>query len=261
MKEDRIKTNSRIKTAVLVAALAVFFITDGIVLFMACRPEVEIAAEQKQWQGLDLLKKYSENPDMIGWLQVEGTNINYPVLRGEKYLTRNFGGRSDASGSIFVSDDWGEDDMCTLIHGHNMWMYGTMLNQLHLFKEADFFQDNRIIKFYVIEDGGRAAEKRTYEVLCCSLISIDEWNFASCRYMCSGEELAAFASECRRRAVQERFTEDSGDDGYENLIVLSTCSYHVEGDGGRLLLVGQLTDRREQNRIDVDQSRNDVDQQ
>ncbi|MBQ3321459.1 MAG: class B sortase [Firmicutes bacterium] len=235
----------------LFAALLFILAADTMLLFIVGMPRLEDEVMQREWQGLDLLEKYQENPDMAGWLQVEGTSINYPVMRGEKYLYRDFRRESNVSGSLFVEDDWTGADMCTLIYGHNMWMYGTMLNPLHRFADGDFFRRNRHIKFYVILDGGRSAEKRTYEILCCSKTSVDTWNYASCQYIGSIEELNRFLSDCRNRAVQRTDTVfEAG-----QAIVLSTCSYHVRGGKGRLLLTGSLTSRREQTKIDLQQKK------
>jgi len=235
----------------LFAALLFILAADTMLLFIVGMPRLEDEVMQREWQGLDLLEKYQENPDMAGWLQVEGTSINYPVMRGEKYLYRDFRRESNVSGSLFVEDDWTGADMCTLIYGHNMWMYGTMLNPLHRFADGDFFRRNRHIKFYVILDGGRSAEKRTYEILCCSKTSVDTWNYASCQYIGSIEELNRFLNDCRSRAVQQTDTVfEAG-----QAIVLSTCSYHVRGGKGRLLLAGSLTSRREQTKIDLQQKK------
>ena len=97
-----------------------------------------------------------------------------------------------------------------------------------------------------------SAEKRTYKIICCIRTQVDEWNYASCRKIAVGEDLDAFAAECRSRAIQEWTAEDTSEQ-CEGLIVLSTCSYHVRGDRGRLLVVGELADRRAQTRIDVQQ--------
>lgn len=235
----------------LIAALMLILAADLLILFVVGMPRLEDEVMQREWQGLDLLEKYQENPDMVGWLQVEGTGINYPVMRGEKYLYRDFSRESNVSGSLFVEDDWTDADMCTLIYGHNMWMYGTMLNSLHQFADDNFFRRNRHIKFYVIQNGGRSAEKRTYEILCCSKTSVDKWNYASCQYIGSEEELNRFLSDCKSRAVQKNDTMFES----EQAIVLSTCSYHVSGGKGRLLLAGSLTSRREQTKIDVEQKK------
>lgn len=244
---------NRRNTVRLLMALLLFLAADAALFYMAGAPRVESAVQQSAWEGLDLLNKYRENPDMAGWLQVDGTSINYPVMRGDEYLFRNFAGEYDDSGSLFVADDWNDQDLCTLIHGHNMWMYGTMFHPLHSFADGGFFQKNRTIRFYAVGEGGRSAEKRTYEIICCVRAKVDEWNYASCRNITTSGDLDAFAAECRSRAVQERNLEVDESEGCVGLIVLSTCSYHVRGDRGRLLVVGELTDRRAQTRIDVQQ--------
>ena len=244
---------SRKGAAGILAALVLLLAADASLFFLAWMPRVENAFEQSNWEGLDLLAKYRENTDMIGWLQVDGTNINYPVMGSDDYLFRDFAGNYDEGGSLFVEEDWNVEDKCTVIYGHNMWMSGTMFHPLHSFAEDRFFRKNRKIRFYAITDNGKGAEKRTCEIICCIRTSVDEWNYASCRNICAEEELDAFAAECRRRAVQKWEPEADGTDGSGELIVLSTCSYHVQGDKGRLLVVGELTDRTEQTRIDVKQ--------
>ena len=243
---------SRRNAARILTAILLFLAADVALFYMAGIPRVETAAQQRAWEGLDLLNKYRENPDMAGWLQVDGTNINYPVMKGDEYLFRNFAGEYDDSGSLFVAEDWTDEDLCTLIHGHNMWMYGTMFHPLHSFADDGFFRRNRTIRFYTVGEDGLSAEKRTYKIICCIRTRVDEWNYASCRKIAGGEDLDAFAAECRSRAVQEWIAEDTSE-RCGGLIVLSTCSYHVRGDRGRLLVVGELADRRAQTRIDVQQ--------
>ncbi len=237
------------RIAGLLTAVILILVADLLVFYFAGIPKLDHAVMQKAWRGLDLRSKYLENTDMVGWLQVEGTEINYPVMRGERYLHRNFKKERDVSGSLFVENEWSNEDICTLIYGHNMWMYGTMLNPLHRFTEQDFFQKNRRIQYYVLNHSGYRAEKRTYEIICCIRTCVDEWNYASCQYICSSEDLNTFLDECRSRALLK--TDAVFESG--EAIVLSTCSYHVRGGKGRLLLVGSLTSRTDQNRIDVQQ--------
>ena len=50
-----------------------------------------------------------ENPDIIGWLEIENTNINYPVLQGtdnEYYMTHNYKKEKSKKGSIFLNKDY-----------------------------------------------------------------------------------------------------------------------------------------------------------
>ena len=72
----------------------------------------------------DALKEI--NPDVVAWVYVPGTNINYPVVQGDDnttYLTRLFDGTSNSSGSIFLDADAaapGMVDQQTPLYGHHM---------------------------------------------------------------------------------------------------------------------------------------------
>ena len=226
----------------LLKAAAIILLAADIMLLTAFLPQRLEGSGRAAPEIPDLAGKYRENPDIIGWLQVDGTDIDYPVMRGEKYLYRDFSGGHDESGSLFVEDDWSFTDICTLVYGHNMWMYGTMFSQLHRFTDEEFFTDNRQITFYALNEDTMAVEKRTYRIICCARTSVDKWNYASCQYISSREELASFIQECRSRAA---LAEDPAD-GYEGAIILSTCSYRGEGKNGRLLVVGGLLNVKEQ---------------
>ena len=73
------------------------------------------------------------NPEIVGWIYVPGTNINYPVVQtnnNSKYLNTLFDGTANASGAIFLdSDDTapGMVDQQTTIYGHHM-NDGSMFN-------------------------------------------------------------------------------------------------------------------------------------
>ena len=71
-----------------------------------------------------------ENQDIVGWLEIEGTTINYPVLQGkdnEYYMTHNYKKEKTRNGSIFLSKDydWNIPSSNLLIYGHNL-QNGTM---------------------------------------------------------------------------------------------------------------------------------------
>ena len=90
----------------------------------------------------DFLK--GENQDIIGWIQVEGTDIDYPILYdttyNRYYLNHNYKGTNTAYGSIFVLGENAGDfsDFNTVVYGHNM-VDGSMFAQLHRFRKQDFF--------------------------------------------------------------------------------------------------------------------------
>lgn len=87
------------------------------------------------------------NADVCGWITVDGTNIDYPILQGSSnltYLNKDVYGNFSLAGSIFLdaSNDYYFRDRYSLTYGHHMdnhLMYG----DLDLFKDADFFEQNR----------------------------------------------------------------------------------------------------------------------
>ena len=84
----------------------------------------------------ELLKK---NPDTVGWIKVDGTKVNYPIVQAEDndyYLSHAFNKRSNAGGWIFADYrvDFKNFGKNTIIYGHNMnnkTMFGSIPNMLY----------------------------------------------------------------------------------------------------------------------------------
>ena len=104
----------------------------------------------------DALRKI--NPDIVGWIIVEGTEISYPIMQSSEdeeedfYLHHSFRRESSSHGSIYIQKVNNADfsDFNTVIYGHNM-RDGTMFRQLHLFRNKDFFDENDEITVYTPE--------------------------------------------------------------------------------------------------------------
>lgn len=97
----------------------------------------------------DLLKK---NPDTVGWIKVNGTTINYPIVQSNDnsyYLTHAFDKTKNEAGWIFADyrNNMEEFDKNTVIYGHgrlNVTMFGSLKNIL----ESNWYnnKDNHVIK-------------------------------------------------------------------------------------------------------------------
>lgn len=112
--------------------------------------------------NFDYLKE--QNEDIIGWIMVDGTVIDYPILYDTSYnfyyLKHNYNGTATGYGSIVVLGDNADDftDFNTVIYGHNM-VDGKMFTQLHKFrKDRSFFDEHGQIVIYT------ADRKLTYQV-------------------------------------------------------------------------------------------------
>ena len=105
---------------------------------------------------IDWNKLSSINKDIVGWIEIPNTNINYPILKDENlyYLNHNYDGKTNRNGSIFIrNNDLFESEEIT-IYGHNM-KNGTMFATLAKYINKDFLANNS--KFYIY------TKENTYE--------------------------------------------------------------------------------------------------
>lgn len=89
---------------------------------------------------------FEENGNVVAWLRVAGTNINYPVMRAKNnswYLVRDYNGDYSPAGSLFVDyrNEPFEDD-CTVIYGHRM-SGDMMFGEIAKFADRQFLEEHR----------------------------------------------------------------------------------------------------------------------
>ncbi len=88
-----------------------------------------------------------KNKNTVGWLKIDNTNIDYPVVQGNDndfYLNHDFYDNKNSQGSIFMDfrNRIDLDDKHTIIYGHHM-KNRTMFNDLNFFKDEDFLKKNK----------------------------------------------------------------------------------------------------------------------
>jgi sortase B len=172
--------------------------------------------------------------DVWGWLEVDGTNIDYPVVQGENnftYLNRNVYGEFALSGSIFLDYRNANDfsDHYSLIYGHHM-EGNVMFGELPNFVEDDYFESHSTGKLYTPE--------HTYSITwfaCVETQAYDKMLFYPNQYSdeASQEALLTYIQES---ATQYR---DIGVTASDQLLALSTCS-NANTDG-RVVLIGRMS--------------------
>ena len=115
-------------------------------------PPIEKPKEKLINKDVASLKEMNE--DTVGWLKVNNTNVDYPVVQAsdnDYYLTNNFKKQHDNSGWIFM--DYRADSINlsqnTIIFGHNMYYSGVMFGTLYKVKHRDWYskEENQIIEF------------------------------------------------------------------------------------------------------------------
>lgn len=97
------------------------------------------------------------NPDVIGWIKIPGTNIDYPILQSvdeddDYYLNRTLEKAEGLPGSIYMEKYDSPDftDPVSIIYGHTLHD-GTMFSELKNYKEREFFDENPYIYVYYPE--------------------------------------------------------------------------------------------------------------
>lgn len=97
------------------------------------------------------------NLEIVGWIQIPGTVINYPVVQGgenEFYLTHTYTGEENASGAIFmdaaVTDRF--DDKNPILYGHNM-KNGAMFSRLNRYARAGFWEEHPFVYITTPDEG------------------------------------------------------------------------------------------------------------
>ena len=88
----------------------------------------ENVAPSKTERMLKLEELQKENSDIVAWLEIEGTKINYPVLQGKDnsyYMTHDYQKKYSSNGSVFLDKDysWSIPSANLLIYGHNMKVF------------------------------------------------------------------------------------------------------------------------------------------
>lgn len=180
---------------------------------------------------------YNKNKRLIGWLKIDDTNIDYPVLQttdNEYYLTHNMNQEYDKNGSIFLDKDCDIINRNTnlIIYGHSM-SSGNMFGKLNLYKSEDYYQNHKYISFDTIY------EKGTYEVVYAFQTQIYKeteitFKFYQFYDVNSEQEFNSFMNEMKELSLYDTgITPQYGDE----FITLATCDYFT--NYGRFVVVAR----------------------
>jgi len=179
---------------------------------------------------------YEINPDLVGWISIPNTNVNYPVVqrkdKQDYYLYRDFYGNQVARGCIYVREqcDVFSPSDNVVIYGHRM-KDGTMFADLSYYTSKQYWQEHQFIQF----DTLRA--RHTYQIICVFRTTATTGEgFAYHQFVDAAydSELDDFWSSCRRNAYYDTGLEPRYGD---KLITLSTCEYSLTN--GRLVIVAK----------------------
>lgn len=112
-------------------------------------PEKE---EENAEREIDLNALKEINAEIVGWMNIEGTRVDYPVVKtndNETYLTKNFQKEDSISGCLFMDcrNDGRWTSLVTIVYGHNM-KDGSMFGSLKKYTSYDYYKAHPVIKLY-----------------------------------------------------------------------------------------------------------------
>ena len=267
-------------TIVMIFSLAVFLLSACIVLFqnrqeqqsadlfkeLSDRLNVMVSAEAEAaqpaqpeqqpqltsglWPETDdpVLLAYRQQavvqPDFVGWLRIDGTMVDYPVMRSpdeaERYLHRDFEGKYSRAGTPFMLpiSDPAIPNENIIIYAHHM-KDGSMFGTLPKYETKDAYDAQPYITFDTLYERG------TYKIIAVFRTSIgapDEFPYYEYEWL---DDEAAFNRFIN--GVMANRLYDTGETAVygDELLSLSTCDYHEPN--GRLVVVAKRIQETEEN--------------
>ena len=180
----------------------------------------------------DLVK---QNPEVFGWLTIEGTNIDYPLLQADnnsKYVNTDVYGNFSLSGSIFLDykNEKNFTDMNNILYGHHM-QKGKMFGQLDQFEDKEYFEKHKTGKLFFNDQWH---EVEFFAFLCTD--AYDDMIYDTLlRWETDGQRYLEYI---QNKAINYREISS----GEKTFLTLSTCN--SDSTNGRYILIGYIKDNR-----------------
>ena len=188
----------------------------------------QIRLEKENENNNNLYNKYE---DYRGWIKVDNTNIDYPIVQGKDnsfYLDKDINKNYVSSGSIFMNYlNNGFNDENTILFGHHM-RNKTMFAQLEKYKEKEFFQNDNDIKIEVEND-----KVLTYKVFSVYVTDAND-NYIKTNFD-NKSEYKELLDKIKNKSI---YKSDINVDENDKIITLSTCSYKF--NDARMVVHGKL---------------------
>jgi len=179
--------------------------------------------------------KAEKYPDLAGWIRIDGTVIDYPVMQTPEnpnyYLKRDADGNPSDWGAIYVREECDLDapsDNIT-IYGHNM-LDGSMFASLHNYLDKETWENNPLIFFDTLR------EYHVYKIFAVFDTSANLGAGFSYHNMIEAEnkeDFDKFIATCKELSAEHYDTGITPQYG-DKIICLSTCEY--TNDNGRLVV-------------------------
>ena len=178
---------------------------------------------------------YEKNSDFVGWLRIDGTNINYPVMQSPDnpnfYLKHSFEKEYSNYGVPYLQEhcELGVSDNA-IIYGHHM-NDGSMFADLCKYESEDFYREHKTVHFDTLDGFGEYEVVAVFKTVAYSNDGFPYFLFVKAD---KPENFDDFIAKCKDLALYDTaVTAKYGD----KLITISTCEY--SRDNGRMVIVAK----------------------
>ncbi|MBW5448973.1 sortase [Cohnella sp. CFH 77786] len=197
-----------------------------------------LTAKQEPAMLPEFQELHARNPDIVGWLSIGGTRIDYPIMQNaqdeEFYLDHDFDKKPNINGLPFLDAAHSriDDSNILLIHGHHM-KSGFMFADLMKYKKESYYKEHAVFQFSTLY------EKEEYEIVAVILSKVYRKSDNVFKYYRIENAATPGGFDSYMQNVKKLALYDTGVTARygDKLIVLSTCEYST--DNGRLAVVAR----------------------
>ena len=198
--------------------------------------------EPTEPQPIDwMVELYEQNPDIVYWMKIDGTKLDYPVMytpdEPERYLHKNFEGKYEVGGVPFMEDACSvypeEESPNLIVYGHNM-TDGSQFRTMMSYKNKEFWEEHPYITLTTMY------EERTFEIMAVFYDRVyyqsetNVFKFYKFINPQTEEEFNEGVDYFKQNSLYDTgVTAEFGD----QLLTLCTCSYHTTL--GRFVIVAR----------------------
>lgn len=221
--------------------------------------ETDISSEVEKAENLqraEMLEQFQElyamNSDLVGWITVPGTVIDYPVVKSADnsfYLDHNFYKEKNRFGAIYA-DEKNEvtqngNSTVMLLYGHQT-VNGSMFGELKKYRNLEFYKENPIFTFDTLYEKG---EWKVFSVFLSNVDPAqDNGELFNWRVTEFGDKqkMMEYVEQCRQRSLLNTQVDvDVGD----SLVALTVCA--SDFDNARLVVVARKVRADESAEVDT----------
>ena len=211
---------------ILIIFICIYNISEKLIEYNKADNSYEKIRVEKEEENL-----YDKYEDYRGWIKIDNTNINYPIVQGKDnsfYLDKDINKNYLSSGSIFMNYlNHGFNDENTVLFGHHM-RNKTMFAQLKKYKEKEFFYGNNDIVIEV--ENGKVLKYKVFS----AYVTDAKDNYIKTNF----DDKAQYKEFLEDIKNKSQYKSDIDVNENDKIITLSTCSY--EFNDARMVVHGKL---------------------